>query len=245
MRINKITRLAGALAAGSVMVVASSSAASAADATVFVPDDFIPALSDTRANGHYDVVGTGLHVWTDNPVSSSSLNKVAEYWEASGGAIPTSASMDYTTNSGIAPGMQIVFDVDSIDGNGNDYNILVGESVYGDNWWLTNSSSADAKAADPSGANNGGNGSEWFGTLAEWEAAFASERVYAYGFSLGSGVLGDGVINSMTFGDTTYTFAEHTVLAGKEDCKNGGWATSTMPVFKNQGDCVSFFAAGK
>ena len=72
--------------------------------------------------------------------------------------IPTSASMDYTNNSGIAPGMQIVFDVDSRR-HGND-NILVGESVYGDNWWLTNSSSADAKAADPSGANNGGNGSE-------------------------------------------------------------------------------------
>ncbi len=245
MRFNKISHLVGVLAAGGAMVVATSSSASAADATVFVPEDFIPALSDTRANGHYEVEGTGLHVWTDNPVSSSSLNKVAEYWEASGGALPTSASMDYTNNSGVEPGMQIVFDVDDIDGNGNDYNVLVGESVYGDNWWLTNSSSADAKAADPSGADNGGNGSEWFGTLAEWEAAFASERVYAYGFSLGSGVLGDGVINSMTFGDTTYTFAEHAALAGKEDCKKGGWATSTMPVFKNQGDCVSFFAAGK
>ena len=77
------------------------------------------------------------------------------------------------------------------------------------------------------------------------EAAFDSERVYAYGFSLGSGVLGDGVINSMTVGDTTYTFTEHTVLASKDDCKKGGWETSTMPVFKNQGDCVSFFAAGK
>ena len=88
-------------------------------------------------------------------------------------------------------------------------------------------------------------GPEWFGTLAQWEAAFASERVYAYGFSLGSGVLGDGVINSMTFGGTTYTFGEHTVLTNKDQCKKGGWATSTMPVFKNQGDCVSYFASGK
>ena len=245
MRINKIGRLVGAAAAGAVMVVATASSASAADETVYVPEDFIPALSDTRANGHYEVQGSGLHIWTDNAVPSSSQNKVAEYWAAPGGAIPTSASMDYTSISGGAPGMQIVFDVDGISGNGNDYNVLVGESVYGNNWWLTNSSSADAKAADPSGANNGGNGSEWFGTLAEWEAAFASENVLAYGFSLGSGVLGDGVINSMTFGDTTYTFAEHTVLSSKDDCKKGGWATSTNPVFKNQGDCVSFFAAGK
>jgi hypothetical protein len=46
-------------------------------------------------------------------------------------------------------------------------------------------------------------------------------------------------------GRTRYTFAEHTVLTSEEQCKKGGWATSIMPVFKNQGDCVSFFAAGK
>ncbi len=245
MLINKFSRAAGALAVATVMTVATASSATAASATVYVPDDFIPALSDTRDYGHYALQGTGLHVWTDNPMSSSSQNKVAEYWAAPGGAIPTSAAMSYTPNSGTAPGMQIVFDVDNITGNGNDYNILVGESVYGANWWLTSGSSADAKAADPSGPNNTGNGSQWFGTLAEWEAAFPSENVLAYGFSLGSGVLGDGVINAMTYGDTTYTFAEHTVLTSKEQCKKGGWATSTMPVFKNQGDCVSYFASGR
>ena len=109
MHINKIGRRVGAVVAGTLLVVATSSSASAANVTVFVPDDFIPALSDTRANGHYDVVGTGLHVWTDNPVASSSLNKVAEYWAASGGAIPTTVSMSYTNNSGVEPGMQIVF----------------------------------------------------------------------------------------------------------------------------------------
>jgi hypothetical protein len=30
----------------------------------------------------------------------------------------------------------------------------------------------------------------------------------------------------------------------KEKCKNGGWQTFTSPTFKNQGDCVSFFASG-
>lgn len=34
-------------------------------------------------------------------------------------------------------------------------------------------------------------------------------------------------------------------LSGKDDCKNGGWATSTKPHFKNQGDCVSHFASAK
>ena len=106
------------------------------------------------------------------------------------------------------PGAQLVFDFDGTDDNGNDYNILVGEPVYGDNWWLTNGSSADAKAVDPSGAENGGNGSEWFGTLAEWIAAMPDARVYAGGFSLGSGVQGDGVVRAVTLGDTTYEYTD-------------------------------------
>lgn len=35
------------------------------------------------------------------------------------------------------------------------------------------------------------------------------------------------------------------VLTSKAECKKGGWATSTLPVFKNQGDCVSHFATQK
>lgn len=31
-------------------------------------------------------------------------------------------------------------------------------------------------------------------------------------------------------------------LTSKEQCKNGGWATSTVPVFRNQGQCVMQFA---
>jgi hypothetical protein len=33
-------------------------------------------------------------------------------------------------------------------------------------------------------------------------------------------------------------------LANKDACKNNGWKTSNTPVFKNQGDCVSYFATG-
>ena len=42
--------------------------------------------------------------------------------------------------------MQIVFDADGISGNGNDWNILVGETVYGGNWWLSNGSTLDQAA---------------------------------------------------------------------------------------------------
>ena len=33
------------------------------------------------------------------------------------------------------------------------------------------------------------------------------------------------------------------VLSSKEDCKNNGWKNSELPVFKNQGQCVSHFAS--
>ncbi|SEP22682.1 hypothetical protein [Trujillonella endophytica] len=45
--------------------------------------------------------------------------------------------------------------------------------------------------------------------------------------------------------DVTYDFeaGEAPVrLTGKNDCKNGGWATSDEPVFRNQGACVSYFS---
>ncbi|MCP8999695.1 hypothetical protein NFC73_08110 [Pseudarthrobacter sp. RMG13] len=32
---------------------------------------------------------------------------------------------------------------------------------------------------------------------------------------------------------------------GKDACRNGGWKTSPSPHFGNQGECVSYFAAGK
>ncbi|MGY1840289.1 MULTISPECIES: hypothetical protein [unclassified Modestobacter] len=40
----------------------------------------------------------------------------------------------------------------------------------------------------------------------------------------------------------TYDFEPDVRLSGKNDCKEGGWATSTDPVFRNQGACVSHFA---
>ncbi len=43
--------------------------------------------------------------------------------------------------------------------------------------------------------------------------ALPNARVYAGGFSLGSGVKGDGVIDSMTYGGTTYRFSSITAAA--------------------------------
>ena len=143
--IRKVIPGAAALAAIiAVGAVAAPIAHAAATVITIHPADLIAALSDTRSAGHVSFRTDGLNVRTDDATSNA---KAAEYF-AMTGKIPTTASLDWHGTQP-QPGQQIVFDADSITGNGNDYNILVGEPVYGDNGWLTNGSSADAKAADP------------------------------------------------------------------------------------------------
>ena len=228
--------ISGAIAIA--LTLAVSAPAAAAESTIYVPDDFVPALSDTRATGHYELAGTGLRVYTEG---ATSTDKVAEYVATSTAlAVVGEPSLDYAVTSGGTPGFQLVVD---FDGNGTSDGILVGETVYGNDWWASNGSAAFVK--DGALSHTGGFGSANHGTLDQWRTAFPSATVNAFGFSLGSGVLGDGVINAIEFAGTRYTFGQQTVLAGKSECKNGGWMTSTAPVFRNQGDCVSSFASGK
>lgn len=233
----RVLGIGGAAAIGIALLL--SSPAQAAEAVIHVPGDFVKGLSDTRATGHYEVVGTGLRVWTEG---ATSTDKVAEYVATS---TPLSAagepSLDYTnTTAGGTPGAQLVVD---FDGDGTTDGILVGEKVYGNDWWLSNSAKQFVKDGAPS--HTGGFGSANHGSLDQWRAAFPTAKVAAFGFSLGSGVKGDGVLNAIDFTGTRYTFAKDVTLTSKDQCKNGGWATSTKPVYKNQGDCVSGFASGK
>jgi hypothetical protein len=52
-------------------------------------------------------------------------------------------------------------------------------------------------------------------------------------------------VDNVMINSTTYTF-EQVVASDKERCKNGGWEsfTASPGPFKNQGDCVSYFASG-
>lgn len=171
-------------------------------------------LDDTRATGHKEFLRNGLHLWTEG---STSTDKVTAYFPIDA-TFPTSADMDYVASYGdtLRPGIQLVFDVDGTTGNGNDYNILVGEAtyangtvLYGNQWWLTNGSSPAAKAAAPH--VGGGYGSQYYGTLSEWAAAFSDERALAGGVSLGSGVKGDGILKSLRFGSSVYEFTKDAV----------------------------------
>jgi hypothetical protein len=234
-----LATIGAALAGVALTITGGPSAIAVGTGTIHVPSDFVPALGDTRTTGHYAVQGTGLRVWTE---SNTSTDKVAEYVATSTPlATAGEPSLEVTSNSGsIPPGFQLVID---FDGNGSADGILVGEPVYGNDWWLNNAAAQFVKDGAPS--HTGGSGSANHGTLAQWRTAFPNANVVAFGFSLGSGVHGDWVIDAINFAGTRYTFQADVVLTSKDQCKNGGWATSTLPVFKNQGDCVSYFATQK
>ena len=55
-------------------------------------------------------------------------------------------------------------------------------------------------------------------------------------------------VSSFTLNGQTWLFEEGAppvVLTTTTECKSGVWKTSELPVFKNQGDCVSSFASAK
>lgn len=230
---------AAAIAVGLALAPAAPAVAATTD-DIEVPTDFVGALSDTRATGDYEVVGTGLRIWT---TGTTSTDKVAEYVATDTAlAAVGEPALDYTnTSGGGVPGFQLVVD---FDGNGARDGILIGEpGVYGNDWWLNNAAAQFVKDGAPS--HTGGSGSANHGTLDQWRSAFPDAEVLAFGFSLGSGVKGDGILNAINFAGTRYTFSVPVILKSKDECKQDGWKTSTAPVFKNQGECVSSFASPK
>ncbi len=150
-------------------------------------------LSETRAQGHNELVEGGLHVWTEG---NTSLDKAAGYYATDfalqDAGIP---SIEFAgTPTGIRPSLQL--DVDK-DGNGFSDGILVYEPwSYGDgNYWSNGDFGIDPGMGYPS-----------FGTLDDYLTANPNARVIAIGYSLGSGVQGDAIIAKLTAGCVEYTF---------------------------------------
>src|SRR5690606_36360709 len=65
-------------------------------------------------------------------------------------------------------------------------------------------SSAAVKANAP--VNDGGNGSQWHGTIDQWLSVYPDAQVIGVAYSLGSGVHGDWNINSITFNCAEHFF---------------------------------------
>ncbi|PJI94272.1 hypothetical protein [Luteimicrobium subarcticum] len=177
-------------------------------------------FTDTRSAGHDVFVPGGLHVFTDD---TSSEAKAAGY-HATDVALADAGvpRLDLTATQGTAPGLQLVTD---FDGDGTADGILVGEAVYGDDWWVPASAASFVRSAAPSHA--GGAGSEDHGTLPAWSAAFPQARVLAVGYSLGSGVRGDATVTGIEAGCVRYTFD---VAAPTEPAVPGTLATATPKI---------------
>lgn len=163
-----------------------------------------PGLDDTRNNGHNELTGDGVDVYTDNDSGQAKATGylAVNYPLANNGDQTIAASMDWTQDYGtLRPGLQLVVDFNN---DGSSDGILVGEPIYGNNWWLTNGSQQFVKDNAP--RTGGGNGSNYFGTLNEWLTMYPSAQVKSVGYSLGSGVHAGGTIKRLSFGCTTYRF---------------------------------------
>lgn len=205
----------GALLA-STALVATAPAAHAADKVV---SSTVIDLSETRATGHNDFVDEGVHVYTEG---STSTDKAAGYFDVnkalSDVGEPKLLWQARNNNGGtnFKPSVQLKTD---FDGDGTIDGILVGEpdyadgtNLYGDNWWLSNGSKQFVKDDAPSHA--GGFGSANNGTLDQWRSEFPDAQVVQGGWSLGSGVKGDGLIYSITIGDE-YLFEKGAAVTTK------------------------------
>lgn len=198
----------GALVAALVAVALVSLSQSASAATTSVTESSGWNFSETRSAGHYTFTNVGLHVWTDD---ASSLAKVAGY--SPPGDVSTSLSAVAAgpepslswTGTSPQPGYQLVISTD--DG----VKILVGEPVYGDKWWMPNSYCNTWCDTLPI-TYVGGGGSAHSATLDQWSAALDESNVVSIGFSLGSGVEGDGTIHSLTLGSDCYKFGADVVV---------------------------------
>ncbi|MEO6115226.1 MAG: cell wall-binding repeat-containing protein [Pseudolysinimonas sp.] len=165
-------------------------------------------FGDSRANGVNQFTATGLHVFTTPGSGSPDPRKAAGYHAADFGlgaaGVP---ALGLGASTGAKPSIQLRTD---FDGDGTVDGTLVGETIYGNDYWV---SSAAGFVKDGAPSHSGGFGSTNHGTLNQWLVSFPNARVLSVGYSLGSGVDGDSVIQSITAGCVVYGFTSATVPA--------------------------------
>lgn len=164
------------------------------------------SFAETRAQATTVFEADGLHIATFGVGGSPDQRKAAGYvstdFALADAGVP---ELNLGAATGSLPSIQLVTDFDN---DGVTDGILVGESIYGDDYWVPDSAAAFVKSGAPS--HTGGFGSSNHGTLAQWLLAFPEARVLKVGYSLGSGVIGAAVIESIVAGCQTFTFTTAT-----------------------------------
>ena len=83
-------------------------------------------------------------------------------------------------------------------------------------------------------------------TLADFQAAAPGATILALGVNVGRGpasFIGSVDALSLTMAGQTTTYDFELLDESKDGCKNEGWKEFHDPAYRNQGDCVSFFAS--
>ena len=158
-------------------------------------------FSQTRSAGSNTFVTGGLKVTT---TEATSLGKAAGYKAID---IPLAEvgdiAIDLTDVTGVPPSLQLVVDLD--DDNTVDGILVYEPTYYGANLWATSTiANNPAFVGLPTEPGGGGSVS---GTINQYLAAYPDAQVLGFGYSLGSGVVGSAVIQSLTVGCTEYSFA--------------------------------------
>lgn len=147
--------------------------------------------------GSHELVNNALHITTTGPANSQSKSAgyIATDFALKDAGVP---NLDYTTTSGASAGLNL-----TLYANGAWVGNLTYEPLFAKYW--TN----HAIAGLPAGPNP--SYQKAYGTLDEFVTTYDAHgvtdlRIKAVGYSLGSGAVGDGLVNSITAGCVTYTF---------------------------------------
>jgi len=219
----RATAVAGSLVVALAATTFSALPAQAAAVPGSVVSDSLSSwyLGETRTAGHNALVADGLHVWTEASVNGNQQSKAAAY---RGISVPLAElgepSIEFASYTGVRPSIQLGVDKD---GNGSWDGYVVGEPwAYGDGeWWSSKDFGISA-----------GMGYTSFGTLAEFSAANPDAVVTSFGYSLGSGVIGDAVISKISVANVDYTFrlpttspcVDTTAALVSTDANTRGWS---------------------
>ncbi|WP_198668873.1 cell wall-binding repeat-containing protein [Homoserinimonas sp. OAct 916] len=150
--------------------------------------------SSAGSAGRYQYVENGLHVWTTS--NAPTVSKVSGYKSITPISLAQlgEPSIEFASHTGVRPSIQLRV---SKTGSSIGGNYVVGEPWAYDQWMWWSATDFGV---------GGGLGYKSYGTLTDYLAANPNAKVNQIGYSLGSGVLGDATITSITVGCAEYTF---------------------------------------
>jgi hypothetical protein len=162
-------------------------------------------LSQSRALGHQELETGALRVWTEAapvPAVAPDPRKAAGYLDVPDFPLTSTGTLAVGwTGTNPPPGGQLVVDLD--DDTVPDGILVFEPSFYGQNVWLASIRAGFSTVGAPT---VGGGGGSINGSIDQYLANWPDAKGLAIGYSLGSGVTGDGKLTLLQAGCIQVTF---------------------------------------